>query len=113
MESRLNLTFLERSVRLKKRISFFGIFHAGDELEIVQAQYDFLKEQFNKICEKLTMYENILVKISNNSKKRGEKLNEPFDLANYNVKKKNKVHEGMQIGLLESIESAKLKIMSE
>lgn len=43
LEKRMKLSFLERTTMLKKRISFFGIFAAGDNLEIVQAQYKFLK----------------------------------------------------------------------
>ena len=77
--------FLERSVLLKKRISFFGIFSASDNLEIITAQYDFLKSQFNKVCQQLTKFENVLVKTANQDKKKGEAKDPHFSL----VAKKN------------------------
>ena len=49
LEKRRNYRFLERSNMLKKRVSFFGIFSAGEDIEMIYTQYDFMKNQFNKI----------------------------------------------------------------
>lgn len=68
LRKRKNFSFLERSEMLKKRVSFFGIFCAGENIEMVYSQYDFMKNQFNKVITELAIFENKLVDASNQNK---------------------------------------------
>lgn len=80
---------------LKKRVSFFGIFCAGENIEMIYSQYDFMKNQFNKIITELAKFENLLVDASNQNKVAGQTPNPKFEL----VRKQNKIENNVMMAL--------------
>jgi len=81
LKVRVSSNFLERALTLKKRISFFGIYVVDEKIELLNAQYDHMKSQFDSVLNKLVKYENKLVDLSNEDRAKGADLHPQFYLA--------------------------------